>query len=90
MTHFYLLYQHIRQDQKNKWGDAFIGNVVSKYCMPDYIIMDQNSTLMSSLMSYLYKKLNIMRRPLSFVLSSMYTCNKQFFPNTCPAASRVL
>ena len=30
-----------------------------KYCVPDYIIMDQDSTFMSSLINYLFKKLDI-------------------------------
>ena len=40
-------------------GDALIGNVISKYCIPDYIIMDQDSAFMSMLMNYLLKRLNI-------------------------------
>ena len=36
-----------------------INNVFSKYCIPDYIIMDLDSAFMSSLMSYLFKKLGI-------------------------------
>ena len=31
----------------------------SKYCVPDYMIMDLDSALMSSLMSYLFKRLGI-------------------------------
>ena len=30
-----------------------------KHCVPDYIIMDQDSAFMLSLMNYLFKKLNI-------------------------------
>ena len=29
------------------------------YCAPDYIIMDQDSVFMSTLMNYLFRKLNI-------------------------------
>ena len=36
-----------------------ICNVISKYCVPNCIIMDQDSAFMSSLMNYLFKKLNI-------------------------------
>ena len=36
-----------------------IENVIIKYCTQDYIIMDQDSTFMSSLMNYLFKKLGI-------------------------------
>ena len=47
------------QSRSEEIGDAFIGNVISKYCVSDYIIMDQVSAFMSSLMSYLFKKLDI-------------------------------
>ena len=40
-------------------GNALIENVISKYCVPDYIIMDQESALMSSLLNYFFKKLDI-------------------------------
>ena len=36
-----------------------INSVFSKYCVPDCIIMDLDSVFMSSLMSYLFKKLGI-------------------------------
>ena len=44
---------HSRLDEK---GDAFIENMISKYCIADYIIMDQDSVFMSSLMNYIFKK----------------------------------
>ena len=34
-------------------------HVITKHCIPDYIIVDQDSTFMSSLMSYLFCRLNI-------------------------------
>ena len=34
-------------------------NIVSKFGTPDYMMMDQDSTFMLSLMSYLFKKLEI-------------------------------
>ena len=36
-------------------GDALIENIITKYCIPEYIIMDQDSAFMSSLMNYLFK-----------------------------------
>ena len=39
-------------------GEA-IGNVMTKFCIPEYIIMDQDSAFMSSLMTYLFHKFNI-------------------------------
>ena len=34
-------------------------NVITKCCIPDYIIMDQDSAFMSSLVTYLLNKFNI-------------------------------
>ena len=36
-----------------------IENVITKYCFPDCIIMDQDSAFMSSLMNYLFRKFEI-------------------------------
>ena len=36
-----------------------IEHIVTKHCFPDCIIMDQDSTFMSSLMNYLFNKLDI-------------------------------
>ena len=36
-----------------------IGDVIMKFCIPEYIIMDQDSAFMSSLMTYLFHKFNI-------------------------------
>ena len=40
-------------------GEALIEHVISKFCAPDCIIMDQDSAFMSTLMNYLFRKLNI-------------------------------
>ena len=39
--------------------EALIENVITKYCIPEYVIMDQNSEFMSSLMTYLLNKFGI-------------------------------
>ena len=49
----------IHQSTSDKIDDAKIENVTSKYSVPNYIIMDQDSAFMSSLMIYLFKKCNI-------------------------------
>ena len=36
-----------------------IDNVISKYGIPEYMIMDQDNAFMSMLMTYLFKRLNI-------------------------------
>ena len=38
---------------------ALIENVISKYCIPDYMIMDQDSVFMTSPMNSLLKMLDI-------------------------------
>ena len=39
--------------------EALLEHVISKFCAPDCIIMDQDSIFMSTLMNYLFRKLNI-------------------------------
>ena len=46
-------------------GEALIENVITKYCIPEYIIMDQDSAFMSSLMTYLLNKLGIKIRTVA-------------------------
>ena len=40
-------------------GEALLEHVITKYCIPEYIIMDHNSTFMSSLMTYLFQRVDI-------------------------------
>ena len=49
----------VKQAKSEEVGEILINSVFSKYCVPDYIIMDLDSAFMSSLMSYLFKKLGI-------------------------------
>ena len=45
--------------------EALIENVIMKYCIPDYITMDQDSVFMSSLMTYLFHKFDIRIRTVA-------------------------
>ena len=54
----YLILIPIHQFRSEEIGNALIDNVITKYCVPDYIIMDQDSMLMSSCMNNLFKKLD--------------------------------
>ena len=49
----------IHQAKSEEVGNALIENVITKYCAPEYIIMDQNSAFMSSLVTYLLRKFDI-------------------------------
>ena len=55
----YLITVAIYHAKSEELGEALIENVISKYCIPDCIIMDQDSTFMSSLMNYLFRKFEI-------------------------------
>ena len=55
----YLITAPSYQARSEEVREALIENVISKFRMPQYMIMDQESTFMSSLMSYLFKKLGI-------------------------------
>ena len=47
------------QSKAEEVAEALIEHIITKYCIPDCIIMDQDSTFMSSLVSYLFSKFNI-------------------------------
>ena len=49
----------IFQATSGEIGEALIENIITKYCTPEYIIMDQDSAFMSSLMTYLFHKFDI-------------------------------
>ena len=55
----YLITAPLYQARSEEVGEALTENVISKFGMPEYMIMDQDSTFMYSLMSYLFKKLGI-------------------------------
>ena len=55
----YLVTAPLYHTRSEEVGEILIEHVISKYGMPEYMIMDQDSAFMSSLMSYLFKKLGI-------------------------------
>ena len=55
----YLVTAPIYQARSEEIGDALIENVISKFGTPEYVIMDQDSAFMSTLMNYLFKRLGI-------------------------------
>ena len=55
----YLIMVPIYHSRSEEVGEALIEHIISKFCAPDCIIMDQDSTFMSTLMNYLFRKLNI-------------------------------
>ena len=61
----YLVTVPIFQARSEEIGEALIENVITKYCIPEYIIMDQDSAFMSSLMTYLFHKFDIKIRTVA-------------------------
>ena len=53
----YIITIPIKQSRLEEVGEALINDVFSKYCVPDYMIMDFNSAFMSSLMNYLFQEI---------------------------------
>ena len=49
----------IFQAKSEEVGEAPLEHVITKYYIPEYIIIDQDSAFMSSLMSYLFHRLDI-------------------------------
>ena len=61
----YLITVPIHQAKSEEIGKALIQNVMTKFCISEYIIMDQDSAFMSSLMTYLLNKFNIKIRTVA-------------------------
>ena len=54
----FLIMVPIFQARSKEIGEALLENVITNYCIPEYIIMDQDSAFMSSLMTYLFHRFN--------------------------------
>ena len=61
----YLITVPIYQAKSEEIGEALIDTVIYKYCIPEYIIMDQDSAFMSLHITYLLKKFNIKVRTVA-------------------------
>ena len=55
----YLITVPIFHAKSEEVGEALIENVITKFCIPDCITMDQDSTFMSSMMNCLFRKFEI-------------------------------
>ena len=48
----YMITVLIYESKAEEIGEALIQHIITKYCIPNCIVMDQDSTFMSSLMNY--------------------------------------
>ena len=55
----YLITLPMFQAKLEEVGEAILDHIITKHYSPDYIILDQDHAFMSSLMSYLFHRLNI-------------------------------
>ena len=55
----YLVTVPLYQARSEEIGEALIENIISKFSTTEYIIMDQDSAFMSTLMNYIFKKLGV-------------------------------
>ena len=55
----YLITMPIYQAQSEEIGDALTDNVISKYGILEYLIMDQDSAFMPTIKNHLFRRLNI-------------------------------
>ena len=55
----YLITVPIYQSKAEEIADALMELIITKYCVPDCIIMDQEITFMSSIINYLFSILDI-------------------------------
>ena len=60
----YLITVPIHQ-AKSEEIEALIENVITRYCIPEYVVMDQDSAFMCSVMTYLLNKFNIKIRTVA-------------------------
>ena len=60
----YLITVPIYHTRSEVIGEVLIDNVITRYCIPEYIIMDQDSAFISSIMTYRLSKFNIKIRTL--------------------------
>ena len=61
----FLITVPIFQARSEEIGEALLENVITKYCIPEYIIMDQDSAFISSLMAYLFHRLDIKTKTMA-------------------------
>ena len=71
----YLITVSIYHSRSEEVGEALIEHVISKYCASDYIIMDQDSAFMSTLMNYSLRKLNMKIKTVAHTIINLYKWN---------------
>ena len=79
----YLITVPIYQSRSEEVGEALIEHIILKFCAPDCIIMDQDSAFMSTLMNYLFRKLNIKIMTVALYNHQSFT-SRAWYQDTIP------
>ena len=69
----YLITVPIHHSRSEEVGEALIEHVISKFCAPNCIIMDQDSAFMSTLMNYLFLEAKYLDQDHSSIQSPVFT-----------------
>ena len=83
----YLIMVPIYHSRSEEVEEALIEHVISKFCAPDCIIMDQDSAFMSTLMNYLFRKLNIKIMTVAPYKSPIFT-SRTWYQDTIPNSNK--
>ena len=62
----------IYQARSGEIGDTLIDNVISKYGILEYLIMDQDSAFMPTIMNHLFRRLNIKIKTVAPLTINLY------------------
>ena len=76
----YLITIPVYQSKVEEIGEALIEHIITKCCVPDCIIMDQDSAFMLSLMNYLFNKVNIQIRQSCLTTTNHCKQNMELSP----------
>ena len=76
-SQIFLVTVSIFQARSEEIGEALIENMITKFCIPEYIILDQDSTFMSSLMTYLFHKFNIKIKTVAHITINHFRQNME-------------
>ena len=69
----YLITVPMHQSKSEQIGDALIESIIAKYCVPEYIIKDQDSAYMPSLMNIFIQETRYQNKNSGILHSSIIT-----------------
>ena len=74
----YLITVPIYHSRSEEVGEALVEHVISKYCAPDFIIMDQDSAFKSTYLCILIQEIKYKDQDHGPIQSSIFTSRTQY------------